>query len=219
MLVNILNRFGLILVTTFAAYTVQAFSNVDKFEGSIKLKKETVYDTSYVLIQVRGNQVRLDEYDSKKNVTSIYIINLESEKVLALSPKHKLFYELSPSRSIQMPSDDATIINKENKIVLEGQSCCQMRVKSISRNTEVAYWVAERDFDFFMAMNKILRKVKPDVDLFAYFPDVKGLFPMLVVERTLLRKEKMKVLVTAINESMLSDNLFKIPLGYQKIVQ
>jgi len=65
----------------------------------------------------------------------------------------------------------------------------------------------------------MLRKVKPDVDMFAYFPDVKGLFPMLVVERTLLRKEKMKVLVTAIDESMLSENLFKVPLGYQKIVQ
>lgn len=220
MLVNILKRLGLIIATTVAAYTVQAFSNVDKFEGSIKLKKETVYDTSYVLIQVRGNQVRLDEYDSKRNVTSIYIINLESEKVLALSPKRKLFFELSPTRSIQMPcNDDATTINKENKIVLEGKSCCQMRVKSIARDTEVAYWVIEKDFDFFMAMNKILRKVKPDVDLFAYFPDVKGLFPMLVVERTLLRKEKMKVLVTAIDESRLNENIFTIPLGYQKIVQ
>lgn len=213
-----LKRLTFILLI-LAVYTVEASSNVDKFEGSIKLKKETVYDTSYVLIQVRGNQVRLDEYDSKKNVTNIYIINLESEKVLALSPSRKLFFELSPSRSIQMPQDNATTLNKENKIVLEGKSCCQLRVKSIARDTEVAYWVTEKDFDFFMAMNKILRKVKPDVDLFAYFPDIKGLFPMLVVERTLLRKEKMKVLVTAINETTLNDNIFTIPHGYQKIVQ
>lgn len=217
---NMLKRASIILVITLISLTVEAFSKVEKFEGSIKLKKETVYDTSYIVIQVRGSQVRLDEYDSKKNVTSIYIINLETEKVLALSPKRKLFFELSPSRSVQMPCpDDATTLNKENKIVLEGKICCQMRVKSIARDTEVAYWVTEKDFDFFMAMNKILRKVKPDADLFAYFPDVKGLFPMLIIERTLLRKEKMKVLVTAIDESMLSENLFKVPLGYQKIVQ
>jgi len=94
-----------------------------------------------------------------------------------------------------------------------------MRVKNIARDTEVAYWVTERDFDFFLAMNKILRKVKPDIDLFNSFPDVKGLFPMLAVERTLLRKEKMKIIVTAINESKLNDNIFTVPLGYQKIVQ
>lgn len=199
--------------------TCQAFPNLNKFEGSIKLKKETVYDTSFVVLQVRGNQVRLDEFDNKKNLISIYIINLESEKVLALSPKQKLFYELSPCRAIQKQTDDATTINTENIMILDGQSCCQMRVKSVSRDTEVAYWVAEKNFDFFRAMNKILRKVKPDIDFFSYFPDVKGLFPMLIVERTLLRKEKMKVLVTGISETMLSENVFKIPLGYQKIEQ
>ncbi len=206
----------LIIILTLA---VKASSNLYKFEGSIKLKKETIYDTSFVTIQVRGNLVRLDEFDCKKNLISMYIINLESEKVLALSPRHKLFYELSPSRAIQKPNDDATTINTENRMILDGQNCCQMRVKSIARDTEVAYWVAEKDFDFFMVMNKILRKVKPDIDIFSYFPDVKGLFPMLVVERTLLRKEKMKVLVTAISETTLNDSVFKIPLGYQKIEQ
>lgn len=212
-------KFLIIKLIVSLSLTCQAFPNLNKFEGSIKLKKETVYDTSFVVIQVRGDKVRLDEFDNKNNLVSIYIINLESETVLALSPKHKLFYELSPSRAIQRPNDDATTINKENKIIVEGQSCCQMRVKSVAHDTEVAYWVAEKNFDFFMAMNKILRKVKPDIDIFSYFPDVKGLFPMLIVERTLLRKEKMKVLVTGITETMLSENVFKIPLGYQKIEQ
>jgi len=214
-----LRRLIILHLIIILALAVKASTNLDKFEGSIKLKKETVYDTSFVVIQVRENMVRLDEYDSKKNLMSVYIINLESEKVLALSPKRKLFYELSPSRAIQKPNDDATTINKENTMILDGQSCCQMRVRSIAHDTEVAYWVAEKDFDFFMVMNKILRKVKPDIDIFPYFPDVKGFFPMLVVERTLLRKEKMKVLVTAITEMNLSDSVFNVPSGYQKIVQ
>ncbi len=214
-----LRRLIIINFIVLLTLTIKASPNLDKFEGSIKLKKETVYDTSFVIIQVRGNQVRLDEFDNKKNLISTYIINLETEKVLALSPKQKLFYELSPSRAIQKPNDDATTLNKENKMILDGQSCCQMRVKSVARNTEVAYWVAEKNFDFFMGMNRILRKVKPDIDIFSYFPDVNGLFPMMIVERTLLRKEKMKVLVTSISETMLSENVFKIPLGYQKILQ
>ena len=214
-----ISRLAIFFFLITLSTSVKASPNLDKFEGSIKLMKETVYDTSFVIIQVRGSQVRLDEFDSKKNLISIYIINLESEKVLALSPKQKIFFELSPSRAIQKPNDDATTINKENRMILDGQSCCQMRVKSIARGTEVAYWVVEKNFEFFMSMNRILRKVKPDIDMFSYFPDVKGLFPMLIIERTLLRKEKMKVLVTAISESMLSDNVFKFPLGYQRFVQ
>lgn len=209
----------IILHLIILTLAIKAFPNLNKFEGSIKLKKETVYDTTFVTIQVKGDQVRLDEFDSKSNLISVYIINLESEKVLALSPKRKLFYELSPSRAVQKTYDVATTINKENKITLEGQSCCQMRVKSIEHDTEVAYWVAEKNFDFFTGMNKVLRKIRPEIDMFSYFPDVKGLFPMLIVERTLLRKEKMKILVTAISETILSESVFKIPTDYQKIAQ
>ena len=199
------------------SFTVHALPKLQKFEGSINLKKETVYDTTFVTIQVKGDHVRLDEYDSKQNLVSIYILNLLSEKVLALSPKHKLFYELRPTRSIQMSKEDTVTTRTENQMVLDGRSCCQMRVKSISRNTEVAFWVTENNFEFFKSMNKVLRKVKPDIDIFSYFPDINGLFPMLTVERTLLRKEKLKVLVTGISEKQLSENLFKVPLGYQKI--
>lgn len=197
----------------------QASPNVKKFEGSIKLKKETIYDTSYVTIQVKGNQVRLDEYDCKKKLVSIYIIDLESEKVLALSPKNKLFYELKPNKMAETLNNDTTITKTENRILLDGQSCCQMRVKCTSSDTEVAFWVTENNFDFFTSMNKILRKYKPNINLFSYFPDINGVFPLLTIERTLLRKEKMKIQVTGINESCLSENLFRIPLGYQKIEQ
>lgn len=200
-------------------FMTQASPNVKKFEGSIKLKKETIYDTSYVTIQVKGNQVRLDEYDCKKKLVSIYIINLETEKVLALSPKNKLFYELRPTKIMQASNSDTTIIKTDNHMQFDGQSCCQMRVKCISSDTEVAYWVTENNFDFFTTMNKILRKYKPNIDIFSYFPDINGVFPLLTVERTLLRKEKMKIQVTGINESLLSETLFRIPLGYQKIEQ
>lgn len=203
----------------FATLTVRALPKVQKFEGSINLKKETVFDTSFVTIRVKGDQVRLDEYDSKRNLVSIYILNLVSEEVLALSPKHKLFYELRPTRAIQFPNDDTITTRTENRMILEGHSCCQMRVKSISRDTEVAFWVTGNNFEFFKAMNKILRRVKPDINIFSYFPDIHGAFPMLTVERTLLRKERMKVLVTGITELPLSENLFRIPLGYQKIEQ
>jgi len=201
------------------ALTVHAESNLQKFEGSINLKKETVYDTTFVTIQVKGDLVRLDEFDSKKIIISILIINLENEKVLALSPKRKLFYELKPNRGNQPSKEDITVLKTENRMVLDGYSCRQVRVKSISRDSETAFWVAQNNFVFFKSMNKILKNIKTDINIFSYFPDTSGIFPMLTVERTLLRKEKMNVLVTGIKEVVLSENLFKVPRDYQKIDQ
>ncbi len=215
-----IKRLVLIELYIILAITARAGSKLQIFEGSINLIKETVYDTSFVIIQVKGNLVRLDEFDSKRTLTNIFIINLESKKVLALSPKRKLFYELRPSRALRSPYEGTTtILNKENKIVLDGYTCCQMRVKCISCDTETSYWVANKNFSFFSSMNKILQNIRSDISIFSFFPNKDDMFPMLAVERTLLRKEKMKVQVTGINETALSENLFKVPREYQMIDQ
>lgn len=207
---------GFFLMSSLGGF---AISNFDKFEGSINLKRETIYDTSFVTIRVKNNLVRLDEYDNHKILVSAYIINLDNENVLALSPSKKLFYELKANVMNAHKTVDTVVIKTQNIMVLDGKSCCQMRVKCKSQDTEVAFWVTENNFEFFSTMNKILQKVKPDIDIFNYFPNVQGVFPMLIVERTLLRKEKQKILVTAIQETHLNEALFRIPLGYQKIEQ
>jgi hypothetical protein len=102
-------------------------------------------------------------------------------------------------------------------MVLSGRCCCQIRVKSVSRNSEVTYWVAPNDFAFFQSMNRILRSINTNINVFSSFPNTSGVFPMLIVERTLFRKEKAKVSVTDIKETILSENLFRIPHDYQKI--
>lgn len=207
---------GLITLSTITSY---ALTNVDKFEGSINLKRETIYDTSYVIIHVKNDRVRVDEYDNHKKLVNIYLIDLGNEDVLALSPTKKLFYKLNPNGLANQIAKDTVVIKTQNRMVLDGESCCQLRVKCKSKDTEIAFWVTEKNFDFLLAMYRILQRVKPDVSIFSYFPNVKGKFPMLIVERTLLRKERQKVLVTAIQESHLSEALFRVPLGYQKIAQ
>ncbi len=207
---------GLFLLLTF---TGNAESKLQKFEGSINLEKKTIYDTSFIKIQVKGNLVRLDEFDSKMNSVNILIINLESEKVLALSPKRKLFYEFRTNRICQVSKADTTIIKTENRMMVNGYYCNLVRVKNISQDTETAFWITQRNFPFFKSLNNILRNIKSDINLFSNLPDINGELPMLTVERTLLRKEKMKVSITEIKEETLNGNMFKIPSDYQKIDQ
>lgn len=211
----------IILTKLYLLLTVIGYaeSKLQKFEGSINLEKKTIYDTSFIKIQVKGNLVRLDEFDSKMNSVSTLIINLESEKVVALSPKRKLFYELRTKGMTQTSKEDTTIIKTENRMMVNGYNCNLVRVKNISQDTETAFWITQRNFPFFKSLNNILRNIKSDINLFSNLPEINGEFPMLTVERTLLRKEKMKVSVTEIKEELLSESMFKVPSNYQKIDQ
>lgn len=211
--------FILIELFLLLTFTGNAESKLQKFEGSINLERKTIYDTSFIKIHVKGNLVRLDEFDSKMNSVSILIINLESEKVVALSPKRKLFYEFRTKGLTQTSKEDTTIIKTENRMMVNGYNCSLVRVKNISQDTETAFWVTQRNFSFFKSLNNILRNIKSDINLFSNLPEINGEFPMLTVERTLLRKEKMKVSVTEIKEGLLNVNMFKIPSDYQKIDQ
>lgn len=217
--IMITRPFILIKLFLLITFTGNAESKLQKFEGSINLERETIYDTSFIKIQVKGSLVRLDEFDSKMNSISTLIINLESEKVVALSPKRKLFYELKADRMTQTPKEDTTILKTGNRMMVNGYNCSLVRVKNISQDTETAFWVTQRNFPFFKSLNNILRNIKSDINLFSNFPEINGEFPMLTVERTLLRKEKMKVSVTEIREELLNVNMFKIPSDYQKIDQ
>lgn len=212
-------NFLLLKIFLFISFTAEASPKIQNFEGSINLKKETVYDTSYVTIQVKGDLVRIDELDKNKSLQNSYIVNLKDESVLALSPKRKLYSEISVKENNLISQIDTQIIRTENCMDFNGYRCCQMRVKCKSKNTEVAYWVTQENFDFFTSLVKILRNTKLNIDLFNYFPNINGIFPVLTVERTLLRKEKMKLAVADIKKAQLSESSFRIPPGYRKIEQ
>ncbi|MHC1703624.1 MAG: hypothetical protein AB9846_06920 [Tenuifilaceae bacterium] len=67
---NMFKSFLLFKLFLFTSLTVQANSKIQNFEGSINLKKETVYDTTLIAIHVKGPLVRIDEMDQQKNLIS-----------------------------------------------------------------------------------------------------------------------------------------------------
>lgn len=201
----------------FTSLTVQANSKIQNFEGSINLKKETVYDTTLIAIHVKGPLVRIDEMDQRKNLLNSYIINLDDKSVMALSPQRKLYSEVKNMANNQKEKRDTQLIRTNNCMVYNGYKCSQMRVKCKSRDTEIAYWVSQEKFEFFSSLLKVLKSTKINLDFFEYFPETEGFFPVLTINRTLMRKERMKLAVANIQKEILSENRFRIPLDYQKI--
>ncbi|MBN1989597.1 MAG: DUF4412 domain-containing protein [Bacteroidales bacterium] len=194
-----------------------AAPNINKFEGTINLVKHTVFDTSYISVSVKGDMIRLEQRDKNKRITTTYIIDVNKEIVLALSPQRKMFTQVRVGNTHAATGGNIEVIKTENSMAINGVTCYQWRVKDRARNTEVAYWVANKNYAFFEKLVRLLARTEDSFNLFALIPNNTGFFPLLTVERTHLRKEKLRVSVTGIKSAKLNDNLFRVPYGYEEV--
>ncbi|MDX9854449.1 MAG: DUF4412 domain-containing protein [Tenuifilaceae bacterium] len=205
-----------ILIVLFVSKSFAA-PNIDKFEGTINLVKHTVFDTSYISVSVKGDMIRLEQWDKHKRNISTYLIDVNKELVLALSPQKKMFTQVRVGNAHSVSGGSIEVLKTENTMEINGVICYQWRVKDRVKNTEVAYWVANKNYAFFEKMVRLLARTEESFNLFALIPNNTGFFPLLTVERTHLRKEKLRVSVTGIKPAKLNDNLFRVPHGYEEV--
>lgn len=192
-------------------------SDVEPFEGSIKIVQKTYYETSYFTYFVSHEKVRIDKFDDNHILTQSIIVNLKDKQVHVLSPSKKLFTKLDINTPPIDNINDFSILKTENSKLIENQLCYQWRVKNIESNTEVAYWVTQNNFYFFKELTELLNSVDNSFMYYEKIPESHGFFPLLTVERTLLRKEKNRLSVVQINNNRLEENIFEIPNDFNLI--
>lgn len=192
---------------------------IESFEGSIEMVHETRYETSYFTYYVKNNTVRINRFDSAHVLTQSLIVNLEKKQVYALSPEKKLYTELKPNKDDTSQKENFTIQKTENFRMVGDYKCYQWRVKNKERNTEVAYWVSQKNFYFFEDLVTLINTTDRTYEFFEKIPETQGFFPMLSVERTLLRNEKSRTYVVNISNRTVSDDLFTIPADFEKVKQ
>jgi hypothetical protein len=186
------------------------------FEGKIKIMKKTIYDTCYYYYQVKEQKVRVDEYNKENKLVGSLIIDLENEKVWALNTLHKVYRELKPNQNYDKNEKNYTVIKTNNSKTINGYLCYQWRVRNKDKNSEIAYWVMKDGFTFFESMIKILNNFGNCSEFFLHIPDNKGFLPILTVERTLVRYEKLRLMVTDIQHVTIDKSIFDIPSDYKK---
>ncbi len=194
-----------------------ANSYTQSFEGSIDLVQKSLYDTTYFTYYVKDKNIRIDKFDSNQNLIQSMLINIDKEQVYLLSPEKKLYTQLETHKDYQSANDGFIILKTENHRIVNGINCYQWRVKNIERNTEVAYWVSQYDFYFFEDLVKLINRTDKTYDFFEKIPETQGFFPMLTVERTLLRREKSRIYVANITNQKLNDNKFSIPSNFNEV--
>ncbi len=188
--------------------------NANNFEGSITWLKQSLYDTTYYTYYVSQNRIRIEEKDVHFSVRKIYIINIEKEDVFIIDPIKKMYTKLNKNKDFRKETNQFIVNKTDNYKVIKGVKCYQWRVKNVQRNTEVTYWVAQKNFDFFEKMVKILNNTDKSWDYFNCIPQNSGFFPMIYEERTLLRDKKSQMSVLKIELHHIDSSLFKIPQGY-----
>lgn len=184
------------------------------FEGKIILVKESVFDTTYITVLVKGSKARVEEHDKQNRHVSTRLVDLEELTVVALSPERKLFTNVQVGEFPKLNESKLTIRKTDNSKEINGYTCYQWRVRDPERNTEVAYWVVNERFDFFERLIQLLNRTEHSLVLYQVIPDKGGFFPILTEERTLLRKDKLKIAVLEITETNLNPRQFEIPQGY-----
>lgn len=194
----------------------------NQFEGSINLIKKTFSDTTFYVYYVKGQKIRIDIIEksvSSNSIDNYLLFDLEKKSIVAISPTRKLYIPLQTGKYKKAEDKNFVIIKSNNQKVVTGYKCYQWRVKNVEMNTEMTYWVAAENFTFFEELLKLWNRTEKHAIFYLQIPEINGFFPIESVERTLLRDEKMKLLVTGIKKNKIDDNLFKIPPDYKSYDQ
>lgn len=205
------------LIISLLILLFSAPASAKSFEGSIDFVYESHYDTSFFTYYVKNDQVRIDKFDNNHLLVQSLLIHMGHEELYVLSPSKKLYTKLERKQTDAHDQENFIVQKTENHREVNGIDCYQWRVKNIERNTEIAYWVSQNDFYFFEDLIKLINHTDKTYDFFEKIPESQGFFPLLAVERTLLRKEKSRIYVANITKKSISDSMFTIPADYQLI--
>ena len=85
-------------------------------------------------------------------------------------------------------------------------------------NSEVTYWVAQQEFSFLRSLVNILGRTQTPLEILGYFPQESGYFPLVSVDRTLLRKVKVSARIVDIKAAKLPEALFIIPPDFREFL-
>jgi len=193
------------------------FNSPNAFEGSIEIVCSSFYDTSYFTYFVKNKNVRIDKFDENNSLIQSMIIDLDKDEIFILSPDKKLYKQLTINTELTQPEEGFIVLKTENSRIVNGLECYQWRVRNTERNMEVAYWVWQDNFYFFEELVHLLNRTDKNYEFFDKIPETLGFFPMLTVERTLLRREKSRASVLNINNKTIDESIFKVPSNYELV--
>jgi len=205
-----------LIILLSGVFVNQVFVFSQKFEGEILFAKETSIDTSFYAYKIKEDLIRVEFLDKKFQMINYSIINVSQKTILAVNPNRKLYVEI-PVHLWKSDKDSVNykIIKSDNYQIIKGYKCFQWRVQNKKEDTEFSFWVCKDFYSLFSNYSKINNSSDKSNAYFLNITDTDGFFPMLIVERSLLREMRMQSSVISIIKRSLPPSLFEIPADYR----
>lgn len=204
------------LALLFSLVAVLAWSQ-GTFEGEVNYVKTSFSDTSYYTYIIKGNRVRINESNKYKTVVKSYIINLQDNSIIVLNPSMQIYTTID-SKNVTGAGQGMSVINTGNYKYINGYKCDQWRVKNEKENTEITYWVAGGNYNFYTSISQVAIPLEDYYLFYNALPTakVKGGLPLLIEDKTLLRASKSTLSIISIKSRPVSDTVFRIS-NYKKV--
>ncbi|MFW5850705.1 MAG: DUF4412 domain-containing protein [Bacteroidota bacterium] len=206
---KVLSAILILFVTSLCSYA-------QNFEGTIDIVKKTYGDTIYYSYSIKNSQIRIDEYDKYKQLHKTYLLNLQDSSIFAINHSQKIYMPVKQQEAMNFAQKKPAIINTGNFKYIQGYKCYQWRVRDEETNTEIAYWIAQENFDFFKPMAELWQNIETNFSFFTLLPlnTITGDMPLLTESRTLLRDDKAIYSVINIESATVNNTIFAIPESY-----
>jgi len=186
------------------------------FEGEIVFSKETHEDTSFYAYKIKEDLIRVEELDNKKQLINYMLVDISQKTILAVNPSRKLFVDM-PVHMWRSDKDSSNykVIKSDNYQMIKGFKCYQWRIQNKKEDTEVSYWVCKDHYKMFSSFLKIINRTEKTSSYFLNIPEIGGFFPMMSVERSMLREMRMQLTVISIQKKSLPPSTFEVPADYK----
>jgi hypothetical protein len=187
------------------------------FEGEIEFVKKSSNETLKYIYHVKGDKVRIDEFNSENTLLGIMLLNTKTKEALSLNLERKLFIDLEKNNTKLAKIDGVEIIPGKGVKKVVNYSTKEITVKNSKDNSSVTYFVSKDHFTFFEPLLITLNRKDKVSIYYQQIPDIKDVFPFYAVERDANGKELTTLEVTQIVKRVVEDEMFKIPDGYSKL--
>lgn len=189
-------------------------STAQRFEGSIGFTKNIGPVTAKYTYHVKDDMIRVEELDELGEIQGIMLVNTTTNTVVALSPERKMYIDVPNRRKTNQSETEVKTTGKKQTI--NGYECEEWLVKSPDDGREVSYWVATKDFEFFLPMLKTLNRKDKMALYYMDLPNAAGSFPMKGTEVKSDGMELTRLEVDTVAHETLSADMFEIPADYSK---
>ena len=108
-----------------------------------------------------------------------------------------------------------SISKTKNYKFIAGNKCYQWIVKNKENKSVVSYWVANKKYKYFGDLLKITNDTDKISKYYTLITQTEGYIPMLSVERSWVREQRMVISAEKVLKLSIDDNLFEVPDDYE----